>query len=78
MPRPSARRSFWLMLFGCMTLGGCASLPELKDVEKSIKLTSPEDSLIAGYLAEPLSQHPGQSAVLPLFDVWMPWWPDWH
>ncbi|AZQ11041.1 MULTISPECIES: phospholipase D family protein [Shewanella] len=68
MPRPSARRSFWLMLFGCMTLGGCASLPELKDVEKSIKLTSPEDSLIAGYLAEPLSQHPGQSAVLPLFD----------
>ncbi|WP_372873323.1 phospholipase D family protein [Shewanella sp.] len=68
MPRPAARRSFWLMLFGCMTLGGCASLPELKDMEKSVKLTSPEDSLIAGYLAEPLSENPGQSAVLPLFD----------
>ncbi|ABM00408.1 phospholipase D family protein [Shewanella amazonensis] len=68
MPPRVSWRSFWLMILGCISLGGCSSLPELKDAPRSYKLTSAPDSLIAGYLAEPLAGHPGQSGVLPLFE----------
>ncbi|MBT1446287.1 phospholipase D family protein [Shewanella sp. JM162201] len=68
MARPVSWHSFWVMLLGCVTLGGCASLPPQEARPQTLKLTSAPDSRIAGYLAEPLAAHPGKSAVLALFE----------